>query len=222
MRLAMKMILAKQRHLERMLVVRNKQLKAMQTKKVAKGMAMRLSRRTVRQLKSLHRHKKVAQSAPKFKLFKATRFSRMKAAFKQAQYETRHLRRVLSIRTHQLRSLKTVSRKKEDVMKQAMDKLKSNNYNYGSTKFPEACACNMLTPNKNSKCYYFTDATKTTCTYRQCRATYVCTTDTVSGLICMRRKKTSKLVVGTTTVGTTQCSSIATSGYVYVPYTNYR
>lgn len=223
LRLAMKMILQKQRRLERALVVRTKQLKSLQAKKGVKGTDMKLARRTVRKLKS--HNKKSVKGAPKFKLFKATRFSRMKAAVKQAEYETKHLRRVLSLKTRELSTLKkkqninlkTVSR--ADSMKKAVDHLKANDYKYGDTKFPEACSCYMQFPNRNSKCWSFIGNSQSDCRSHQCKATFVCT-NIDAGLICMRKRKTSKIVhMGSSPAGSS-CFRQSASGYFYVPYTH--
>lgn len=219
MQFAMKMIIEKQRTLARALAVRTKQLEVLQGgKNYGKGMG-KLAR-------IVRKHKNI--SAPNYMVFRATKLTRMQAAIREAKYEKAHLRRVLSVKMRELNTLKrkglylkTIARAKDTRMEDAISKLKSNNYNYGADKYPEACACQMLPPNNHSKCYYFADATETTCKYRQCKATFVCTNNDISGLVCMRRKKTSKLVVqkATTTAGLTQCSKVATSGYTYVPYT---
>lgn len=82
-------------------------------------------------------------------------------------------------------------------------------------KAVRTCACELTKVNRKSECYYFIDWRQHSCAWRTCDAKYMCT-ERNTGLICVERKVTQRIVPIVGKVGV--CKTEAADHVMYVPY----
>lgn len=79
---------------------------------------------------------------------------------------------------------------------------------------PETCTCKILKRASMGACYFYINRTSRYCARRDCAPKYVCVDGRKTGVTCVRRKITKKIIH----VGWNKCKTKHIVRYIYVPY----
>lgn len=88
--------------------------------------------------------------------------------------------------------------------------------NHKKKKMLDLCPCEILPTNEWAKCYYFKDKYTMACGVRECVPKYICSTKRDTGIICMRRQNTQRIIP--LKGSTNECTNIPDKSYMYIPY----
>lgn len=84
------------------------------------------------------------------------------------------------------------------------------------SKMPQSCDCEPTRSRSTGRCWYFTRKDSNICMQRPCRLKFICTSRK-TGLVCMLRKKTSKIVP----ISSNKCAEERVPGFIYTLSSSY-
>lgn len=85
-----------------------------------------------------------------------------------------------------------------------------------TTHYPLSCPCRQVNGIRLGTCWVLIDSVNHICVKRNCNPSFVCVYGIRTGLMCLRKKVTKKVVP----TGQRTCKTVSISGYMYVPYTS--
>lgn len=104
--------------------------------------------------------------------------------------------------------------KKRKVLPPSEQKSPKGEHLIYTRKYPRLCSCKLAKGLHNGACYYYTNSSYSRCRRRKCRPSYVCVQGYYTGMKCMLRKITSRVVY----YGYGKCKTKRTLNYTYTLY----